>query len=88
MRQKKLRADPDLTVAPANYTDEEANFVAQFIAAHKASQNAFSVQKIILNLLQSGKLTVAEIAEYLNVSISTIQTIQKDMPQMHMASAA
>ena len=76
MNTRELSPDPDLTVAPVESSDAEREFTSQFIAAHKAFANALSFQKIIINLLKSGKLTIEEIAQCLQVPKSLILTIQ------------
>ena len=76
MNAKQLSPDPDLTIAPTTSSETEKEFTAQYIAAHKAFASASSFPKIILNLLKSGKLTIEEIAQCLQVPKSIIQMIE------------
>jgi DNA-directed RNA polymerase specialized sigma subunit len=72
--------DLDLTgIIPHELTPEEAEEISQYIERHKAQQKPYDVQQTIVHLLKSGKLSIGEIAECLNVSISRIMAIQADI---------
>jgi hypothetical protein len=66
-------------IIPHELTPEEAEEISQYIERHKAQQKPYDIQQTIVQLLKNGKLSDAEIAACLNVSINRIMIVKSDM---------
>ena len=84
MKNKHSKYDDiDLTgIIPYELTPDEAEEISQFIEHHKAQHKPFDINQIIVELLKNGKLSVGEIAECLNVSISQILVVKSDLEKV------
>ncbi len=75
--------DIDLTgVVPHQLSAQEVEVVYDFIEQEKAKQTPFDLKVSIIRLLKNGKLSVGEIAECLNVSISRILVIRAELQKV------